>query len=71
MTHTEDWQDVELALAGLIPPKPPKEYVVEQDELEVCPFCGYLLEDPCETPPPDYCDKALAANIAASYLKKL
>jgi hypothetical protein len=29
---------------------------------EPCKFCGGLVEDPCETPPPDICEKALAAR---------
>ena len=26
---------------------------------EKCPFCGFRMEEPCESPPPDMCDKAL------------
>lgn len=27
----------------------------DTSELETCEFCGYLVESPCEEPPPDYC----------------
>lgn len=33
----------------------------ESEDLERCPFCGALVEFPCDEPPPDTCEKALAA----------
>ena len=24
-----------------------------------CPYCGLVVEEPCEEPPPDTCEKAL------------
>ena len=26
---------------------------------EKCPYCGYRMEDPCDSPPPDTCSQAL------------
>ena len=28
---------------------------------ETCSFCGYAMDDRCESPPADYCDKAISA----------
>lgn len=33
----------------------------EQPEIEKCPYCGILSENPCESPPPDYCEQAINA----------
>lgn len=74
-TMTAEWPDLpddfRMADSDLIPPKPPKFYEVEQDEFEQCPFCGCLLEDPCDRPPPDYCDKAIAATYTKDLMKAL
>jgi hypothetical protein len=29
------------------------------EDLEKCPFCGLLVDTPCDEPPPDICEKAL------------
>jgi len=32
---------------------------MDEIELEKCPYCGCTLENPCDSPPPDYCEQAL------------
>jgi hypothetical protein len=49
-------------------PTPNKEYLNNYDkifrkdeapELEKCLYCGCTVEDPCDSPPPDMCEKAI------------
>jgi hypothetical protein len=35
--------------------------MISEVYLEECPYCGCMIEDPCEEPPPDYCERALYA----------
>lgn len=37
----------------------------ESDEFERCPFCGALVESPCDEPPPDVCEKAINATYGS------
>lgn len=37
----------------------------EPPELEQCPYCGLMLETPCDEPPPDTCSKALEHELMA------
>jgi hypothetical protein len=34
----------------------------EAPEKERCPYCGALVDTPCDEPPPDTCEQALAAT---------
>lgn len=34
--------------------------LIDVDELELCPYCGLHLALPCDVPPVDICDRALA-----------
>lgn len=31
----------------------------EMPDLEQCPFCGIMTDNPCDTPPPDICEQAI------------
>lgn len=33
------------------------------DANELCIYCGLLVENPCDEPPPDTCEKALGMSI--------
>lgn len=35
--------------------------VEDADILEKCPYCGLRTENPCDEPPPCYCERALEA----------
>lgn len=35
------------------------EDITPYEDLEKCPYCGFRMEDPCDSPPPDTCGKAL------------
>lgn len=52
------------------PSKPPLDEI-EQDDLERCAFCGCLLENPCDSPPPDICERAINALYLKDLLKSL
>lgn len=31
----------------------------EQPEIEMCPYCGIMTDNCCDSPPPDYCEQAI------------
>lgn len=37
------------------------------DDLNTCPYCGARVEEPCDEPPPDTCEKGLEAVARAAY----
>ncbi len=73
---TTDWREYPddfhvQTMPTRIPPKPPVYDEVILDEIEQCPFCGCLLPNPCESPPPDICERAINALYLKDLLKKL
>ncbi len=37
-------------------------------EHEECAYCGFTVEYPCESPPPDYCDTAIVQQLRDRYV---
>lgn len=63
------WTALAQPLHPRIDPKPQEQQppLMEVEELDECAFCGFILTNPCYSPPPGICDRALdALSVAQS-----